>query len=167
MTAPAAHAVIVILGTLAAAGGTVGLALMTFRGLRGLIRLTDDFLGSPDDPGVRDRLRAIEKELHPNGGASMRDQLSRVERIATDAAEKAHHARDAASLAVNEAKASRGIITDRLDEADRERRTLIRDLAEHNELSDVQRRAYVAALLDIGIDLTHVTQHLDSDEEQQ
>ena len=88
----------------------------------------------------------------------MRDHLMEAIRQVD---EKAEHARTAASLAVNEAKAARGIITDRLDEADAERRLLIRALAEHNEQTDVQRRAYVAALLDIGIDLTHVTDELD------
>lgn len=158
MSPVAAHAVIVTLGTVAAAGGVAAFTVMLFRGLRGLIRLTDDFLGSPGDPGVRDRLRKIEHELHPNRGSSMRDHLMEAIRQVD---EKAEHARTAASLAVNEAKAARGIITDRLDEADAERRLLIRALAEHNEQTDVQRRAYVAALLDIGIDLTHVTDELD------
>lgn len=57
--------------------------------------LHDDWQGEPDRPGVKgrkgvmERLRAIEQELHPNGGSSLRDAVDRVE-SRLDAHERAH-----------------------------------------------------------------------------
>lgn len=63
-----------------AVGGAVG------RPLRRLSRQNDEFRedwygqparpGRPAEPGVMERLVRIEKELHPNGGGSLRDAIN-------------------------------------------------------------------------------------------
>lgn len=84
------------LQTLVAAGAVAGavlsivaLAVLVGRPLRRLLQqneqFREDWYGEPARPGrdavpgVPARLKAIEKELKPNGGSSMRDAIGRVE----------------------------------------------------------------------------------------
>lgn len=72
----------------------ITLALMVGKPLRKLLRQNDEFRedwygiparpGRDPVPGVPERLRRIEKELHPNGGGTMRDALNRVEQRLND-----------------------------------------------------------------------------------
>ncbi len=88
----------------AAAVGIAGAAALLWRATRGLRRLgrrVDEFIddwsgeaarpGVPARPGVMARLAtieqraaAIEHELHPNSGGSLRDAIDRVEARVTD-----------------------------------------------------------------------------------
>jgi hypothetical protein len=80
-------ALIIYTGAVLAALAGIGrwLVLPTFR----LARLTWRFLedwngqparhGEPPVPGVVDRIVAIEYQLHPNGGGSMKDAVDRIE----------------------------------------------------------------------------------------
>lgn len=78
-----AGAITVVVGACTALG--VGGRFMLRMG-RNITNLRDDLLGEPARagvprrPGVVERLGLIEKELHPNGGTSMRDAINRVER---------------------------------------------------------------------------------------
>lgn len=87
-----------------AGAAVVGLIAMVWRAVRGIARsldhLLDDWNGQPGRPGVPARpgvvariariedhqlaqgarLAAIEHELHPNSGSSLRDAVDRVER---------------------------------------------------------------------------------------
>jgi hypothetical protein len=87
-----------------AVAAVVGLVAMVWRAARGIARrldhLLDDWAGEPARPGVPARpglveriariedrqlqqgarLAAIEHELHPNSGSSLRDAVDRVER---------------------------------------------------------------------------------------
>lgn len=79
---------------LAAATTATGYLLRTtWRALRWVVRMVrlsirafEDIVGSPERPGVIDRLAVLEEkaasmhyELHPNGGRSMRDSVDRLE----------------------------------------------------------------------------------------
>lgn len=72
-----------------------------FRGLRLLVRFTDDYFGEPASPGraarpgVMSRLDKLEKvqndismQVHLNGGGSMKDSVVRTEKTVDDL--KAH-----------------------------------------------------------------------------
>ncbi len=89
------------LQTWAAAGIVLGviltaltLAVMIGKPLRRLAKQNDEFredwYGQPARPGrdavpgVPERLRRIEKELHPNGGGTMRDAINRLEQRLED-----------------------------------------------------------------------------------
>jgi hypothetical protein len=64
------------------------------RAVRLSVRAFEDIVGTPEHPGVIDRLQLVEVtqgehgallrsmhyELHPNGGMSMRDSVTRLER---------------------------------------------------------------------------------------
>lgn len=39
----------------------------------------DDWYGTEDIPGIKDRLTFIESELKPNHGSSIKDQINRLE----------------------------------------------------------------------------------------
>lgn len=66
-----------------------GAAVVIGKPLRKLVRdnaeFREDWYGQParpgrdPEPGVMERLRKIEKELHPNGGATLRDAVNRLE----------------------------------------------------------------------------------------
>lgn len=66
-----------------AGGGAVVVRL--FRFLKRMSNVVDDWAGEPERPGVpgrpgvMTRLAAIEAELHPNHGTSLRDALTRCE----------------------------------------------------------------------------------------
>lgn len=72
----------VALATLAG-GGAVVAKLIKF--LKKLGDTVDDLVGEPARkgvqarPGVMERLEAIEAQLHPNGGGSIRDAVNRTE----------------------------------------------------------------------------------------
>lgn len=52
---------------------------------RKVVHMVDDFIGIPEregepaKPGLSHRLSLIEKELRPNGGTSLKDQVNRLE----------------------------------------------------------------------------------------
>ena len=66
-----------------------GASVVFGRPLRKLVRdnaeFREDWYGQParpgrdPEPGVMERLRKIEKELHPNGGSTMRDAINRLD----------------------------------------------------------------------------------------
>lgn len=79
----------------ALAAFTVWLARLLWRTLQRTIHLLDDYFGQPDAQpprtGVMTRLAELEKiartiraETQPNGGSSMRDSVSRIERDVAD-----------------------------------------------------------------------------------
>lgn len=62
-------------------------------GVRRIVHLTDDLIGEPDRPGVPGRPGVMERlhqldertaELHPNGGGSIKDQVTRIDRRMTE-----------------------------------------------------------------------------------
>jgi hypothetical protein len=62
------------------AAGAAGLGLRwVWRGSRALHRLAEGLLGDGDRPSAMVRLAAIEAELRPNHGSSLRDAVDRVE----------------------------------------------------------------------------------------
>lgn len=74
------------IATLAAGGaGAIWLGRVVAKTGRAVVDMHDDWKGEPDRPGVRgrpgvmERLDRIERELHPNGGSSLRDAVNRVE----------------------------------------------------------------------------------------
>lgn len=77
-----------VIGAAVAVGAAVG------RPLRRLAKQNDEFRqdwygqparpGHDPQPGVMERLRGIEKELHPNGGGTLRDAIGRVEQRLED-----------------------------------------------------------------------------------
>lgn len=87
---------IVWCGVITATGGALGLLYRASRGARRLAErlgdLADDWQGTPDRPGVPGRpgvmtrldameqqLAAVQHELHPNSGSSLRDAVDRVD----------------------------------------------------------------------------------------
>lgn len=93
---PSVDTAVVWAGVLAVLGGALGILYRASRGVRHLLarlgELTDDWLGVPARPGVperpgvmqrlggiEDRLGALEHELHPNSGSSLRDAVDRVD----------------------------------------------------------------------------------------
>ncbi|MET9253739.1 hypothetical protein [Streptomyces sp. NPDC003717] len=93
---PGVDLAVVWCGVVAAAGGALGLLYRATRGVRRLAErlgdLADDWQGTPPRagvparPGVMTRLGAIERqlaavehELHPNSGGSLRDAVDRVD----------------------------------------------------------------------------------------
>lgn len=65
--------------------GAVWLGRVVARTGRAVVDMHDDWKGEPARPGVRgrmgvmERLDSIERELHPNGGSSLRDAVNRLE----------------------------------------------------------------------------------------
>ncbi|UBU11593.1 hypothetical protein [Nonomuraea gerenzanensis] len=90
---PEILAVCVALVTLAG-GGAVAAKLIKL--LKKLSDAVDDWQGEPARkgvparPGVMERLEAIEAQLRPNGGASARDAINRVERTVTRLSDQFH-----------------------------------------------------------------------------
>lgn len=93
---PGVDLAVVWCGVAAVIGGALGLLYRASRGARRLAErlgdLADDWQGTPARPGVQSRpgvmtrldaieqqLAAIEHELHPNSGASLRDAVDRVD----------------------------------------------------------------------------------------
>jgi hypothetical protein len=87
-----------------AIAGVIALVWRLTRGMRHLAArlgdLVDDWTGVPGRPGVpghegvmarlgsiEDRLTAVEHELHPNSGASLRDAVNRIEQCITPSAQ--------------------------------------------------------------------------------
>ncbi len=78
-----------ILMTVAASLTALGIILMAVKKTalftRRVVHLIDVVVGSPgvdglpDTPGISARLSAIEAELRPNGGGSLKDQINRLE----------------------------------------------------------------------------------------
>jgi len=74
------------------AGLTAGGWIMSkaWRGWRKIGHFIDDMAGEPARPGVAarpslvERIAAIETEVKPNGGGSMRDVVNRIERRLTE-----------------------------------------------------------------------------------
>ncbi|WP_441251209.1 hypothetical protein [Kitasatospora sp. McL0602] len=91
-------AAVVWAGALVALAGGLGLLWRGTRGLRRILHRADQFWddwqgtpprpGVPGHPGVMARLSAIEHELHPNSGASLRDAVNRIEAGISPTAEK-------------------------------------------------------------------------------
>ncbi|MDN3056169.1 hypothetical protein PH213_16775 [Streptomyces sp. SRF1] len=93
---PGVDLAVVWCGVVATVGGALGLLYRASRGARRLAArlgdLADDWQGTPARPGVSARpgvmqrldaieqqLAAVEHELHPNSGASLRDAVDRVD----------------------------------------------------------------------------------------
>ncbi|MBI0374717.1 hypothetical protein JBE27_00105 [Streptomyces albiflaviniger] len=93
---PGVDLAVVWCGAIAAVGGASGLLYRASRGARRLAErlgdLADDWQGTPARPGVPPRpgvmqrldaieqqLAAVEHELHPNSGTSLRDAVDRVD----------------------------------------------------------------------------------------
>lgn len=69
------------------AGGVAGTGYLVrgvWRGSRAIHRLAEELLGDDDRPSAMARLVAIESEMKPNGGSSLRDALDRCERRLDD-----------------------------------------------------------------------------------
>lgn len=170
---------------------SLGVALLTFIVRKGwqlnrkLVLGLNDIIGSQDRPSLYammqqqgEQLAAIDKELHPNGGTSMRDQIVRVERDVAEVKVMAAKAEQKAAVAASEAEGLSGAVArfhhdarQRADVADRERRgvqesldVLLRELSKFAAKGYQKERAYVAALREIGVDLTHITDQLDDEE---
>lgn len=92
---------------LAAVAGAVGvLCRMLWKALRWLwrfvqlsIRAFEDIVGTPEQPSLRQAMQEVreiaersEKELHPNGGSSLRDDVRQSSEVASRAAERAEEA---------------------------------------------------------------------------
>ncbi len=90
--------------------------------------------GHPARPGLVDRVISIETELRPNSGASMKDQVGRIESKIDTAAARAEEAKQAASAAAE----------------------LVADLDERVtpwiESGEQQLETYRSSLVDIGLD---------------
>ncbi|MFJ9869047.1 hypothetical protein [Streptomyces sp. NPDC101165] len=93
---PGVDLAVVWCGVAAAVGAALGLLYRATRGARRLAErlgdLADDWQGTPSRPGVPGRpgvmtrldaieqqLAAVEHELHPNSGGSLRDAVDRVD----------------------------------------------------------------------------------------
>jgi hypothetical protein len=77
---------ILIAACLMAAGTITTVLGKGWRMAHRFMRLLDDFIGTPDNPGVLDRLRNMEshtQELVPNGGSSLADRITKMERVVT------------------------------------------------------------------------------------
>jgi len=82
-----------VLMTVAACITALGVILVAIkrvaRFVRSIIHLVDEVVGVPESdllpgrPGIATRLSAIEYELKPNGGRSMKDQINRLEEWTT------------------------------------------------------------------------------------
>lgn len=106
----------------------------------------------------------IQRELTPNGGGSTYDLVrkvnARVDQLETQAGvigDKANEAVIAAGLAVNEAKAARGILTEKHDD-------LVQHLTEAAKTARLKEVAYVRALNALGIPLTEIAQEVLEDD---
>lgn len=89
-----AGATAIVTSAVTALAGVLFWGLRTLhRTVRGVTDLVDDWRGEPARPGVAarpgvmarlesmdGRLTRIEAELHPNGGATVRDAVNRIER---------------------------------------------------------------------------------------
>lgn len=156
-----------------------------WRGLRKFVFLMNDIVGSPEKPSLyslveslSEQVRRIDKELHPNGGSSMRDQIIRVEAEVAEVKTMATEAKRKAADAASEAEGLSGAVARyshearaREDVAQRERKgfredmqALLASLQEYAAKVHRDKVAYVAALQEMGIDLTHVTRELDGDD---
>lgn len=71
------------LGAVAAALTTIGVFIpRAARQIRRVGHVIDQWIGSPDNPGVIDRLVELERrtgELKPNGGSSLADAVHRID----------------------------------------------------------------------------------------
>ncbi|MDT3395603.1 hypothetical protein RKE29_02875 [Streptomyces sp. B1866] len=102
---PAVDLAAVWSAVVAAVGGALALLYRATRTARHLAErlgdLTDDWTGTPQRPGVparpgvmtrlariEERLAAVEHELHPNAGNSLRDAVDRVEARARQLADR-------------------------------------------------------------------------------
>lgn len=90
-----------------AAGILAALLRWGWRLTRKFHRMADQFLGDPDRgiPSLPDRVGAIEKEMRPNGGSSLRDAVdgvrSEVGAVRHELADhKAEHARNPVTVNV-------------------------------------------------------------------
>lgn len=143
-----------------------------------------DIVGTQEQPSLRQELnelrgsiQKIDKELHPNGGLSMRDQIVRVENEIAEVRKDAAEAKQKAADAASETEGLSGAVArfhhdarERADVAGRERRgvqeslnVLLRALSEFADERHKRENAYVGALARLGIDLTNVTAELESE----
>ncbi|HEX6969056.1 MAG TPA: hypothetical protein VF174_09640 [Micromonosporaceae bacterium] len=53
-----------------------------------VVRFIDQWHGTSTQPGVLDRLAAVEAELRPNGGGSIKDQITRMDARLNDISQK-------------------------------------------------------------------------------
>lgn len=64
-------------------GGAIGVlatfARYIYKLFKSWFRFMDDWYGTEDIPGIKDRLTFIESELKPNHGSSIKDQINRLE----------------------------------------------------------------------------------------
>lgn len=143
-----------------------------------------DFVGTAERPSMRQEMESlrslvvgINKELHPNGGSSMRDQIVRVEANIAEVKQMASEAKERAADAASEAEDLSGAVArfhhdaqQRATTAELERRgvqesldVLLRELQSFADKGYVKERAYIAALRNAGIDLTHITDELEDE----
>jgi hypothetical protein len=137
-----------------------------------------DIIGTPEQPSLRKELDTVKntvnvlrQEVHPNNGKSLGAAVNEIRVMATEAKEKAA---DAAAEAEGLAGAVARFHADaqkRAAMATRERTgvqetldVLLRSLSEFADERHQKERAYIGALQHLGIDLTHVTNELDSGE---
>lgn len=78
---------LLVIGVVSVIFGAVAAVTRSLRPLvHGVGQFLDDWNGEPERPGVSParpgvmaRIAAIEHELHPNGGSSLRDAVNRIE----------------------------------------------------------------------------------------
>jgi hypothetical protein len=74
-----------VAGSITALGVIIAALKKSARLIRRIVHLTDELIGNPasdglpGSPGISSRLAAIEYELKPNSGKSLRDKIDRLE----------------------------------------------------------------------------------------
>lgn len=80
----------IVVALVVGAGAIIAAALKTVKFVRRATQFLDDWFGEPERdgvderPGVLKRLKAVEDELQPNGGSSLRDSINRTEQAVQD-----------------------------------------------------------------------------------
>lgn len=134
-------------------------------------------LGDDKTPGMSDRLASVEKELKPNGGSSLRDDLTTVKRGVAEANRVGQEAKEAAEGVAARLEASNQTAAAERSTAMSEIRAahvkvdaLMRALDQYaqerwakDEYARIREAAYIRALKSFGLDLTAVAEALGSE----
>lgn len=134
-----------------------------------------DIVGTPEQPSLRKEFEGLKttvdtlrREVHPNSGKSLGEAVNEIREMSTAAKEKATAAALAADVHAEALFRFQQESKHRAEAATRERTgvqetldVLTRSLMDFAGESHRRKVAYVTALQEIGIDLTHVTDEME------
>ena len=158
-------------------GGVRNMARFINETMPRIHRALDDVIGDDDRPGLVDRLGVLEdnqttikRELFPNGGGSLRDAVTRTGEAVARLEVEVEAAKERAAEAVDETAQLNAVLGRMhakgqadLAQAQGSLDAVLDAFMQDRREQYRTKTAYVEALQDLGLDLTHVTRELEAD----